>query len=134
MHDLLQEMGRNIVLHESLNDAGKRSRLWCLKDIDQVLRNNKGTESTQAVVLNLPEAFEASWNPEAFAKMGNLKLLMILNKLQLPLGLKCLPSGLKVLEWRECPLESLPVGDQLDELVDLNMCDSKIKYLWRGTK
>lgn len=41
MHDLLQEMGRNIVLHESLNDAGKRSRLWSLKDIDQVLRNNK---------------------------------------------------------------------------------------------
>ncbi|PNY12730.1 TMV resistance protein N [Trifolium pratense] len=134
MHDLLQEMGRNIVLHESLNDAGKRSRLWFLKDIDQVLRNNKGTESTQAIVLNLPEAFEASWNPEAFAKMGNLRLLMILNKLQLPLGLKCLPSGLKVLEWRECPLVSLPVGDQSDELVDLNMCDSKIKYLWRGTK
>lgn len=39
MHDLLQEMGRNIVLHESLNDASKRSRLWSLKDIDQVLRN-----------------------------------------------------------------------------------------------
>lgn len=40
MHDLLQEMGRNIVLHES-PDASKRSRLWSLKDIDQVLRNNK---------------------------------------------------------------------------------------------
>ncbi|XP_058737868.1 TMV resistance protein N-like isoform X3 [Vicia villosa] len=134
MHDLLQEMSRNIVLHESLNDASKRSRLWSVKDIDQVLRSNKGTESTQAVVLSLPEAFEASWNPEAFAKMGNLRLLMILNKLQLPLGLKCLPSGLKVLVWREYPLESLPVGDQSNELVDLDMCHSKIKHLWRGMK
>jgi len=40
MHDLLQEMGRNIVLQQSPNDASKRSRLWTLKDIDQVLRNN----------------------------------------------------------------------------------------------
>jgi hypothetical protein len=41
MHDLLQEMGRNIVLQESPNDPGKRSRLWSQKDIDQVLRKNK---------------------------------------------------------------------------------------------
>ena len=66
--------------------------------------------------------------------MGNLRLLMILNKLQLQLGLKCLPSGLKVLVWKECPLESLPIGDQSDELVDLDMCHSKIKHLWKGTK
>ncbi|XP_027350466.1 TMV resistance protein N-like [Abrus precatorius] len=134
MHDLLQEMGRNIVLQESPNDAGKRSRLWTLKDIDQVFRNNKGTESIQAIVLNLPEPYEACWNPGAFSKMSNLRLLMILNKLHLPLGLKSLPSGLKVLVWKEYPLESLPVGAQLDELVDLDMCHSKIKHLWRGTK
>lgn len=66
--------------------------------------------------------------------MGNLRLLMILNKLQLQHGLKCLPSGLKVLVWKECPLESLPIGDQSDELVDLDMCHSKIKHLWKGTK
>jgi len=59
---------------------------------------------------------------------------MILNKLQLQLGLKCLPSGLKVLAWKECHLESLLIGDQSDELVDLDMCHSKIKHLWKGTK
>ncbi|KAK7378105.1 hypothetical protein VNO80_03541 [Phaseolus coccineus] len=134
MHDLLQEMCRNIVLQESPNDASKRSRLWSLKDIDQVLRNNNGTESIQAVVLNLPEPYEACWNPDAFSKMSNLRLLMILNKLQLPLGLKCLPSGLKVLVWKEYPLESLPVGAQLDELVELDMCHSQIEHLWGGKK
>lgn len=41
MHDLLQEMGRNIVFQESPNDPGKRSRLWAQKDIDQVLTKNK---------------------------------------------------------------------------------------------
>jgi len=41
MHDLLQEMGRNIVYQESPNDPGKRSRLWSQKDIDYVLTKNK---------------------------------------------------------------------------------------------
>lgn len=41
MHDLLEEMGKNIVCQESPNDPGKRSRLWSQKDIDQVLTKNK---------------------------------------------------------------------------------------------
>ena len=41
MHDLLQEMGRNIVFQESPNDPGRRSRLWSKEDIDSVLTKNK---------------------------------------------------------------------------------------------
>ena len=41
MHDLLQEMGRSIVLQESPNDPGRRSRLWSQDDIDHVLRKNR---------------------------------------------------------------------------------------------
>lgn len=41
MHDLLQEMGRNIVFQESPNDLGRRSRLWSQEDIDHVLTKNK---------------------------------------------------------------------------------------------
>lgn len=41
MHDLIQEMGRNIVVKESPDDPGKRSRLWSREDIDHVLRKNK---------------------------------------------------------------------------------------------
>ena len=40
MHDLLQEMGRDIVRKECLEEPGKRSRLWLYKDIDNVLTNN----------------------------------------------------------------------------------------------
>ena len=40
MHDLLQEMGRDIVRKESPKDPGKRSRLWLYKDIDSVLTKN----------------------------------------------------------------------------------------------
>ena len=41
MHDLLEEMGRNIVHQECLDDLGKRSRLWDYKDIDKVLKKKK---------------------------------------------------------------------------------------------
>ena len=37
MHDLLGEMGRNIVRQECL-DPGKRSRLWDYEDINKVLK------------------------------------------------------------------------------------------------
>ena len=40
MHDLLQEMGRDIVCQECSKDPGKRSRLWLFKDIDNVLTKN----------------------------------------------------------------------------------------------
>ena len=41
MHDLLQEMGRDIVRRECPNDQPeKRSRLWLYEDIDNVLTNN----------------------------------------------------------------------------------------------
>ena len=37
MHDLLQEMGREIVHRESHKELGKRSRLWFYKDLLQLL-------------------------------------------------------------------------------------------------
>ena len=40
MHDLLEEMGKNMVFQEYPNDPGKRSRLWVYEDIDKVFRKN----------------------------------------------------------------------------------------------
>ena len=40
MHDLVRDMGRNIVYQESRDEPGKRSRLWHYKDIDRVMKNN----------------------------------------------------------------------------------------------
>lgn len=40
MHDLIQEMGWEIVREESIHDPGKRSRLWDVDDVCQVLEHN----------------------------------------------------------------------------------------------
>jgi hypothetical protein len=41
MHDLLQEMGREIVRQESPTEPGNRSRLWFHEDVRQVLERNE---------------------------------------------------------------------------------------------
>ena len=40
MHDLLQDMGQEIVRRESPREPGGRSRLWIYKDVIHVLKNN----------------------------------------------------------------------------------------------
>jgi len=40
MHDLIQEMGREIVDQESIKDPGRRSRLWRPEEVHQVLKHN----------------------------------------------------------------------------------------------
>ncbi|KAE9595493.1 hypothetical protein Lal_00031031 [Lupinus albus] len=133
MHDLIQEMGRKIVVEESPDDPGRRSRLWSREDIDHVLTKNKGTDAIQGIVLNLVEPHQAYWNTEAFSKISRLRLLKLC-QMQLPLGLNCLPCELKVLHWKGCPLKTLPVTNQLDEVVDLKLPYSEIVQLWHGTK
>ena len=40
MHDLLEEMGRDIIRRESPEEPGKRSRLWSYEDVLHVLTSN----------------------------------------------------------------------------------------------
>ena len=41
LHDLIEDMGKEIVRHESIKEPGERSRLWYHDDIFDVLQNNK---------------------------------------------------------------------------------------------
>uniref|UniRef100_A0A2N9ESE5 AAA+ ATPase domain-containing protein n=1 Tax=Fagus sylvatica TaxID=28930 RepID=A0A2N9ESE5_FAGSY len=102
MHDLLQIMGWQMVRRECAIEPGKRSRLWLLEDVDNVLTENMGTEAVQGIVLDLPIQKEAHWNPEAFLKMCNVRLLKIQN-VQLPHGLTHFPSALRFVEWNGTP-------------------------------
>jgi hypothetical protein len=40
MHDLVQEVAFEIVRQESIEELGKRSRLWSPRDVNQVLTKN----------------------------------------------------------------------------------------------
>ncbi|XP_050245473.1 TMV resistance protein N-like [Quercus robur] len=135
MHDLLEEMGKNIVRQECPNDCGKRSRLWRYEDIENVLKNNKGIEVVQAMHIlrnnDDDEVKETCWSPEAISQMYNLKFLSIDGIFHDP---QHLPNSLRVLCWRYYPSNSLPSTFQLDELVMLHLPESRIEQLWIGLK
>ncbi|XP_040374834.1 disease resistance protein RPV1 [Rosa chinensis] len=133
MHDLLQELGWEIVREQSPKEPGKHSRLWSHEDINNVLKKNKGTDSIQGMVMELTKLQAAHWKPEAFSNLSQLILLHIRN-VDLPKGLTCLSNSLRLLEWTGYPLRSLPKFFEADELIELNLCHSNIKQLWKGTK
>ncbi|XP_023909134.1 disease resistance protein RPV1 isoform X2 [Quercus suber] len=134
MHDLLEEMGKNIVFQECPNDCGRRSRLWNFEDIENVLRKNQGTKAVQAMSIlgnfHLKEQ-GATRNPDAFLKMYNLRFLEVDGIYYVPTHL---PGDLRILNWYEYPSKSLPSSFQSDELVRLSLKKSRIEQLWIGRK
>ncbi|KAG7948113.1 hypothetical protein I3843_14G130700 [Carya illinoinensis] len=147
MHDLLKEMGQQIVRHECPQEPGRRSRLFHHEDVFHVLKNNTGTDAIEGIVLqDLPHMKKIrSLNAEAFSKMRKLRLL----KISVPpifsqiypspiiewLGnpLEYMPSDkLRYLHWFNCPSESWPSSFQPKNLIVLSMPGSRFKRLWKG--
>lgn len=64
-------------------------------------------------------------------EMVNLRLLQI-NYLNLEGRFKFLPAQLKWLQWKGCPLNSLPSDFPPRQLAVLDLSRSKIERLWHG--
>ncbi|XP_048127281.1 disease resistance protein RPV1-like [Rhodamnia argentea] len=79
MHDLLQELGREIVRQESPENPGRRSRLWYHEDILKVLRENSGTNSVEGIKLDMLEPEEVFMGAKAIKQMKRLRLIMVRN-------------------------------------------------------
>ncbi|KAL5776141.1 hypothetical protein ACOSP7_009067 [Xanthoceras sorbifolium] len=144
MHDLLQEMGCEIIRQESVNKPGKRSRLHNHEDICLVLKRNIGTEAIKGMFLDTSKIRKLDLSSQAFEKMCNLKFLKIYNgtseygnpiyfsKVHLPRGLDHLPDELRYLYWDGYPSKFLPSNLSLENLVELNLSYSNVEQLWEG--
>ncbi|XP_062001457.1 disease resistance protein RUN1-like isoform X2 [Rosa rugosa] len=143
-HDLLQEMGREIVRQESVKEPGRRSRLWSYEDATKVLTPNTATEAVEGIFLDLSKSKEVYLHAEGFVRMTKLRLLKIHYnsgddpsddcKQHMIGDLKFLSHELRLLLWHGFPLKSLPSNFQPKNLVDLDMRYSLIEQLWEGTK
>ncbi|XP_057430423.1 disease resistance protein RPV1-like isoform X1 [Lotus japonicus] len=123
MHDLIQDMGREIVRLESTMEPGKRSRLWLTEDIVHVLEENTGTDTVEVMVINLCKDKEVQWNGKAFKKMKNLRILIVTNAC-FSRGPQNLPNSLRVLDWSAYPSLSLPADFNPKNLVILSLPES----------
>ncbi|XP_050291332.1 disease resistance protein RUN1-like isoform X4 [Quercus robur] len=120
MHDLLQQMGKQIVQQESEN-LENRSRIWHYEDAYEVLTGDMGSDKIQAMILRSPEPVTMKLQGEPFARMKNLKFLFIENVHISCEEFRYLPNALRLLEWHEFPFSSLPSKYCPQKLVALNM-------------
>uniref|UniRef100_A0A2N9GNS1 TIR domain-containing protein n=1 Tax=Fagus sylvatica TaxID=28930 RepID=A0A2N9GNS1_FAGSY len=131
-HDLLQEMGREIVHREAPQEPGLRSRLWHHKDIFSVLKTNTGTKNVEGMMLNSPpHKHKKDLDAKTFSEMTRLRLFKICNVL-LPQGLNYLSNELRMMEWHDYPLKSMPRGFRPNNLVEFIMPHSHIEQLPKG--
>ncbi|KAF3456178.1 hypothetical protein FNV43_RR00828 [Rhamnella rubrinervis] len=135
MHDLLEEMGKEIVREKSPNEPGGRSRIWLDDDFIHVLNKETGTEEVEAIVC-LGMSYEKNFSWRGFSNMKKLRLLIIRSR-----RIMCcpdneyLPNELRFLEWDGFPLKSLPRSFQPHGLVELILTDSDvIERLWDNPK
>ncbi|GAY44818.1 hypothetical protein CUMW_084770, partial [Citrus unshiu] len=111
--------------------------------------NGLGTDAIEGIFLDLSKIKGINLDSGAFTNMSNLRMLKFYvpkflvmsieeqledSKLQLPDGLDYLPKKLRYLHWDKCPLRALPSNFKPTNLVELNLCLSKVEQLWEGKK
>ncbi|CAN6575393.1 unnamed protein product [Malus baccata var. baccata] len=128
MHDLLRDMGRDIVHAENPDFPRERSRLWHPEDVNDVLIDKFGTEKIEGLALNLPSLEETSFSTKAFRNMKRLRLLQ-LNYVQLTGGYQCLSKKLRWLCWHGFPLEFIPIELCQPNIVVIDMQYSSLKQV-----
>ncbi|XP_028752131.1 putative disease resistance protein At4g11170, partial [Neltuma alba] len=138
MHDLIQEMGLQIVREES-NEPGRRSRLCNLEEIYDVLANNMGSKKVEGIMLDVSQIKDVHLEADIFKKMPNMRFLQFYSgsssgHVHLPEGLKFLPNKMRYLEWHGFPLKSLRSTFCPEKLVELYLPHSHLQKLWNGVQ
>ncbi|XP_031499383.1 disease resistance protein RPV1-like isoform X2 [Nymphaea colorata] len=128
MHDQIRDMGREVVLSEGIC----QSRFWDVDRVSKALQNHDETgQHIEGIVLNLEEGSSTYLSAKAFEALSNLRMLRANFVNFEDCDFHQLPEKLKWLEWRGCPLESLPLNCKFKKLSVLILSQSNISQLWK---
>ncbi|XP_021826216.1 TMV resistance protein N-like [Prunus avium] len=137
MHDLLRDMGREIVREKSPGRPEKFSRLWKCEDVTDVLSDESGTKKIEGVALHSDGDWDLDstrFSAQAFTNMKKLRLLRLSN-VELTGEYKDFPKNLIWLCWKYFPLESIPDDFPMQpKLVALDLQDSELEIVWKDCK
>ncbi|KAG5526076.1 hypothetical protein RHGRI_032390 [Rhododendron griersonianum] len=135
MHQLLQDMGKQIVCRESKHPE-ERSRIWQHMESFSILSENIGTKKIEGLMLDMNMLSNSNmvvFEANTFEKICNLRLLK-LSGVQLSGTYRAFPKRLGWLYWRGFPSESFPNDFPLENVVNLDLRYSNLKQVWKGTK
>ncbi|GLU16366.1 hypothetical protein SLE2022_328040 [Rubroshorea leprosula] len=133
MHDLLQEMAREIVRRENPGEPGERSRLSFNKDVRKVLKYYEGTNKVIGLKGFFSETRNKPFDTEALARMSKMRILQLRNA-NFVGKFEHFSKELRWLCWERYPQVSIPSSLNLKKLVDLRLRNSKLKYIWDASK
>ncbi|XP_065620954.1 disease resistance protein RPP2A-like [Quercus suber] len=132
MHDLLQDMDKEIVQRESPEEPSGCSWLWFHEYVHHVLEENKGTNKIEGILVDLPKREVIHLSSKNFMKMKRINLFINRNAL-FSGEPNYLSNELRLLKWPEYPLQYLPSNFHGKRLV-LNMRNNLFKGLHNGFK
>ncbi|KAG5598780.1 hypothetical protein H5410_030150 [Solanum commersonii] len=145
MHDLIQEMGKYVVKMQK--KSGEPSRIWHTEDFKEVMANNTGTMTIEAIWFTCFE--QICFNKEAMKNMKRLRILYIadgrLNRFSSPHSsidskyilngsIEFLSNNLQWVYWEQYPWVSLPDNFKTQRLVHLYLGWSLLHDLWTKRK
>ncbi|KAL8087615.1 hypothetical protein AgCh_037676 [Apium graveolens] len=131
MHDLLRDVGKEIVRNSSPDEPRRRSRLWASNDICDVLKNQNGTKEIECIICRYGECAldGVTLNADTFKRMRKLRFLKF-EKVNLTGSLEQKFEDLRWLNWKHCPLECLPSEFYPQKLAILELTYSNIRTMW----
>ncbi|KAJ9565562.1 hypothetical protein OSB04_001528 [Centaurea solstitialis] len=152
MHDHIEEMGKNIVRRFHPNEPNKHSRLWIMKEIEDILVDDHGTNEAIRCIKLIAWKRHPKIVMEGLGNMKQLRFLHVFDKdtfkkywkigkvedcfhnnWKLDEVHEYFPNTLRWLSWEGYPFSSLPKSFQANNLVALEMSLSKIVQLWECT-
>ncbi|XLU46497.1 hypothetical protein S245_041311 [Arachis hypogaea] len=151
MHDLIQQMGWEIVRQESNTDPGKSpkinrdpgklSRLSRPEDFYNLLKNSQENKLVEGIMIDLSQTKDLHLNANTFKNMPRLRFLKLhtllgvrSSNVLVPTGLEAFSDELRYLEWCRYPLSSLPSTFFAEKLVEFSMPQSQVSKLWDGVQ
>ncbi|XP_029125271.1 TMV resistance protein N [Cajanus cajan] len=130
MHDLLRDMGREIIRANSPKVLEKRSRLWFHEDALDVLSKQTGTKAIEGLALRLSTNNATCLSTKAFKKMEKLKLLQLAG-VRLDGDFKYLSKDLRWLCWHGFPLKYIPTNFYQRNLISIELQNSNVQLVWK---
>ncbi|XP_024632717.1 disease resistance protein RUN1 [Medicago truncatula] len=130
MHDLIWDMGREIVRQSSPKEPGKRSRLLFHEDVSHVLAKNTGTNTVEGLILNLQRTSRVSFSTNAFQEMNKLRLLQ-LDRVDLIGDFGDLSNHLCWVDWQRFSFKCIPDDFYQENLVAFELKYSNVRQVWK---
>ncbi|XP_017225560.2 disease resistance protein RPV1 [Daucus carota subsp. sativus] len=132
MHNLIQDMGRNVIHEQSKH--GRCRRLYLDHEEASQALPNQDMDKIEALLIDCTLSTNKYCHAELFERLPNLRLLKLVDVYDIKGNFKTSFHELRCISWHGCPWMHLPYSVRMQKLVFLDMPFSRLERLWKIAK